>query len=82
MITFKWKTELQQDFDKSKEELTDCTLLLAIPTEEKPFYVLCDALNYGIGTRLLHKKQLGKIDIRNPTFYPLRDCSAIIFALS
>ena len=90
---FKWTPELQQTFDRVKKELTDGTLRLAIPNSEKPFYILCDASNYGIGAALLQKNQLGKMELvsansrllsttelRLSTI--LRECSAIIYALS
>ena len=90
---FKWTPELQQIFDRVKKELTDGTLRLAIPNSDKPFYILCDASNYGIGAALLQKKQFGKMEsvsansrlfstteLRLSTI--LRECSAIIYALS
>ena len=90
---FKWTPELQQTFDRVKKELTDGTLRLANPNSEKPFYILCDASNYGIGAALLQKNQFGKLELvlansrlisttelRLSTI--LRECSAIIYALS
>ena len=47
-------------FDRVKKEFTDGTLRLAIPNSEKPFYILCDASNYGIGAALLQKTNLEK----------------------
>ena len=50
---FKWTPELHQIFDKLKKKLTDCTLRLVIPNAEKPFHVLCDVSNYGIGQKFI-----------------------------
>ena len=76
-----------------KKELTDGTFRLAIPNSEKPFYILCDASNYGIRAALLQKNQFGKMalvsaisrllsttEFRLSTI--LHECSAIIYALS
>ena len=52
---------LQQTIDRVKKKLTDGTLRLAIPNSEKPFYILCDTSNYGIGAALHQKNQFGKI---------------------
>ena len=41
-------------------ELTDGTLRLAIYNLEKPFCILCDASNYGIGVAVLQKKTIWK----------------------
>ena len=91
---FKWTPELQQTFDRIKKELTDGTLRLAIPNSEKPFYILCDASKYGIGAALLQKKnKFGKMELvsANCRLFSttelrlstiLRECSAIIYALS
>ena len=75
-----------------KKELTDGTLHLAIPNSEKPFYILCDYSNYGIGAALLQKNQCGKMKLAsaNARLFSttelrlstvLRECSAIIYAL-
>ena len=90
---FKCTPELQQTFDRVKKELTDRTLLLAIPNSYKPLYILCDVSNNGIGDALLQKKQFGKIDLvsANSRLFSttvlrlsdiLCECSAIIYALS
>ena len=90
---FKWTPELQQTFDRVKKELTDGTLRLAIANSEKPFYIHCDASNYGIGAALLQKNQFGKMELvsANSRLFSttelrlstiLRECSAIIYALS
>ena len=90
---FKWTPELQQTFDRVKKELTDGTLRLAIPNSEKPFYILCDASNYGFGAALLQKNQFGKMELvsANSRLFSttelrlstiLRECSAIIYAIS
>ena len=59
---FKRTAELQQTFDRVKKELKDGTLRFAIPNSQKPFYILCDASNYGIGASLLQKPQFGKME--------------------
>ena len=93
MMDFKWTPEQQQTFDRVKKELTDGTLHLAIPNSEKPFYILCDASNYGIGAALLQKDQFGKKELvsANSRLFSttelrlstiLRERSAIKYALS
>ena len=52
--------DYRQTFDRVKKEFTDGTLRLAIPNSEKPFYILCEASNYGIEAALLHKKLIWK----------------------
>ena len=90
---FIWTAELQQTFDRMKKELTDGTLRLAIPNSEKIFYILCDNSNYGIGAALLQKNRFGKMELvsANSRLFSttelrlstiLRECSAIIYALS
>ena len=80
-------------FDRVKNELMDGTLRLANPNSEKPFYILCDASNYGFGAALLQKNQFGKMEValadsRLFSAAELRlstiliECSAIICALS
>ena len=84
---------MQQSFDQGKKELTDESLRLAVPNSEKPFYILCDASNYGIGATLLQKNQFGKMGLvsadsrlfsttEHRLSAILRECSAIIYALS
>ena len=71
----------------------DGTLRFATLNSEKPFYILCNASNYGIGAALLQKNQFGKMElfsansrlfstteIRLSTIF--RECSAIICSLS
>ena len=64
-----------------------------MPNSEKPFYILCDASNYGIGAALLQKNQFGRMELvsANSRLFSttelrlstiLRECSAIIYALS
>ena len=60
---FKGTPELQQTFDRVKKELTDGTLRLAIPNSDKPFYIFCDASNFGIGAALLQNNQFGKMEL-------------------
>ena len=90
---FKWTPELQQTFDRVKQELTDGTLRLAIPNAENFFNIQCDASNYGIGAAILQKTQFGKMEIvsTNSRLFSttelrlstiLRECSAIKYALS
>ena len=84
---------MQETIDRVKRVVTKGTLHLAIPNSEKPFYILCDATNYGIGAALLQKNQFGKIELvsaNSRLFFTtetrlstiLREGSAIIYALS
>ena len=76
-----------------KKELKNGTLCHTIPNSEKPFYILCDASNYGIGAALLQKNRFGKMELvlANSRLFSttelrlstnLRKCTAIIYALS
>ena len=60
---FNWTPELQHTFDRLKKELTVAKLRLAIPNSKKPFYILCDASNYGIEAEFLQKNQFGKMEL-------------------
>ena len=66
---FTWTPELQQTFERIKKKRTDGTLRLALPNSDKPFYILCDASNYGIGAALLQKNQFEKNEISISEFY-------------
>ena len=52
-VDYKRTPELQNTFVRLKRKFTDGTLRLEIPNSDKPFYILCDAPNYGSGTALL-----------------------------
>ena len=52
-VTWKWDSEQQNAFDKSKELLTSSNLLVHFDPKQ-PIILACDASNYGIGAVLAH----------------------------
>ena len=91
-IDFKWTKEHQQIFEQMKRRITH-KLELTKPDTTKPFYIITDASNTGIGAALLQEHQTERkmklISANSRLFTPLemrlstliRECSAIIFAL-
>ena len=90
---FKWKKEHQTVFEKTKQTITK-QLEITMPDTSKPFYILTDAANTGIGAALLQKhpteKKMNLISANSRLFTPIemrlstliRESSAIIFALT
>ena len=90
---FKWTKEHQKIFEQMKKTITH-NLELKIPDTTKPFYIITDASNTGIGAALLQQhpteKKMRLISANSRLFTPIemrlstliRECSAIIFALT
>ena len=90
---FKWTKEHQKIFEQMKKTITH-NLELTIPDTTKPFYIITDASNTGIGAALLQQhpteKKMRLISANSRLFTPIemrlstliRECSAIIFALT
>ena len=83
---FKWTQEHQKIFEQMKQTITH-KLELTLPDTTKPFYIISDASNTGIGAAL---KKMKLISANSRLFTPtemristlIRECSAIIFALT
>ena len=90
---FKWTQEHQNFFEQMKKTITR-KLELTMPDTTKPFYIITDASNTGIGAALLQQhlteKKMKLISANSRLFTPIemrlstliRECSAIIFALT
>ena len=90
---FKWTKEHQTIFEQMKRTIT-YKLELTMPDTKKPFYIITDASNTGIGAALLQQhpteKKMRLISANSRLFTPIemrlstliRECSAIIFALT
>ena len=90
---FKWTQEHQKIFEQMKKTITH-KLELTMPDTTKPFYIITDASNTGIGAALLQQhpteKKMKLISANSRLFTPIemrlstliRECSAIIFALT
>ena len=90
---FKWTKEHQKIFEQMKRTITH-NLDLTMPDTTKPFYIITDASNTGIGAALLQQhpteKKMRLISANSRLFTPIemrlstliRECSAIIFALT
>ena len=90
---FKWTKENQPVFEKMKQMITK-QLEITMPDTSKPFYIITDASNTGIGAALLQQhptenkmnlptansRLFTPIEMRLSTL--IRKCSAIIFALT
>ena len=90
---FKWTKEHQTIFEQMKRTITH-KLELTMPDTKKPFYIITHASNTGIGAALLQQHPTEKkmrlisansrlftsIEMRLSTL--IRECSAIIFALT
>ena len=68
----------QTIFEQMKRTITH-HLELTMPDTTKPFYIVTDASNTGIGAALL-QQHFTPIEMRLSTL--IRECSAIIFALT
>ena len=89
----KWTKEHQTIFEQMKRTITH-KLELTMPDTKKPFYIITDASNTGIGAALLQQhpteKKMRLISANSRLFTPIemrlstliRECSAIIFALT
>ena len=89
---FKWTKEHQQIFEQMKRTITH-KLELTMPDKTKPFYIITDASNTGIGAALLQQhpteRKMRLVSANSRLFTPndmrlstlIRECSAIIFAL-
>ena len=90
---FKWTKEHQTVFRKTKQTITK-QLEITMPDTGKPFYIITDASNTGIGAALLQQhpteNKMNLISANLRLFTPIemrlstliRLCSAIIFALT
>ena len=90
---FKWTKEHQTIFEQMKRTITH-KLELTMPDTKKPFYIITDASNTSIGAALLQQhpteKKMRLISANSRLFTPIemrlstliRECSAIIFALT
>ena len=90
---FKWTKEHQIIFEQMKRTITH-KLEITMPDTKKPFYIITDASNTGIGAALLQQhpteKKMRLISANSRLFTPIemrlstliRECSAIIFALT
>ena len=90
---FKWTNEHQKIFNEMKRKKTH-KLELTMPDTTKPFYILSGASNTGIGAALLQQhpteEKMKLISANSRLFTPMemrlsrliRECSAIIFALT
>ena len=90
---FKWTKEHQQVLEQMKRTITH-KIELTMPDTTKPFYIIADASNTGIGAALLHKhpteRKMKLVSANSRLFTPIemrlstliRKCSAIIFALT
>ena len=89
---FKWTKEHQIVFEKMKQTITK-QLKMRMPDTSKPFYIITDASNTGIGAALQQQhpteNKMNLISTNSRLFTPIgmrlstliRECSAIIFAL-
>ena len=90
---FKWTKEHQTVFEKMKQTITK-QLEITMPDTIKPFYIITEASNTGIGAALLQQhpteNKMNLISANSRLFTPIemrlstliRECSAIIFALT
>ena len=90
---FKWTKGHQTVFEKLKQTITK-QLEITMPDTSKPFYLITDASNSGNGATLLQQHQtenkMNLISANSGLFTPIemrvstriRECSAIIFALT
>ena len=90
---FKWTQEHQKIFEQMKKTITP-KLELTMPDNTKPFYIITDASNTGIGAALLQQQPTERkrklISANSRLFTPIemrlstliRECSAIIFDLT
>ena len=90
---FEWTTEHQTRFEEIKKLLTEQTSN-TIPDPNQPFYVMCDASNFGIGAALLqshsgtnkmnlisaNSRLFTQAELRLSTL--MRECTAIIYTLT
>ena len=90
---FKWTKEHQQIFEQMKRTITH-QLELTMPDTTKPLHIIKDASNTGIRAALLQKypteRKMKLVSANSRIFTPIemrlstliRECSAIIFALT
>ena len=90
---FKWTQEHQTVFKKMKQMITK-QLEITMPDTSKPFYIITDASNTGIGAALLQQhpteNKMNLPSANSRLFTPIemrlstliRECSAIMFALT
>ena len=90
---FEWTTEHQTRFEDIKKLLTE-QLSNTVADPNQPFYAMCDASNFGIGTALLqshhgtnktnliseNSRLFTQVELRLSTL--MRDCTAIIYTLT
>ena len=57
-VEWSWTVEHQQSFDQIKQSLI-CAPVLAIANHDKPFWVVCDASDFAIGSALMQKDDKG-----------------------
>ena len=90
---FIWTQERQKIFEQMKKTIIH-KLELTMPNTTKPFYIITDASNAGIGAALLQQqpteKKMKLVSANSRLFTPIemrlstliRECSAINFALT
>ena len=90
---FKWTKGYQQIFEQKKRTITHKPEL-TMPDTTKPFYIITDASNKGMGSALLKQhpteRKMKLVSANSRLFTPiemrlstlLRECSALIFALT
>ena len=90
---FNWTKEHQKIIEQMKRTITH-KLEVTMPDTTKPFYIITDASNTGIGAALLQQhpteRKLKLVSANSRLFTPIeirlstliRECSAIIFALT
>ena len=71
---FNWTKEHQKKFDEMKRTITH-NLEITMPNTTKPFYILTDASNSGIGAVLIHQhpteKKMKLISANSRLFTPI-----------
>ncbi|KAE8978674.1 hypothetical protein PR001_g24775 [Phytophthora rubi] len=60
-----WTSEAQQAFEATKNSLQS-TAILALPDEDRPFSVVCDAFDFAIGCALLQVDAEGRERVDSP----------------
>ena len=90
---FEWTTEHRKRFEEIKTLLTE-QLSSTIPNSDQPFYAMCDAFNFDIGTALLQSRKgtnkMNLISANSRLFTQaeprlstlMRECTAIIYTLT
>ena len=90
---FEWTTEHQARFEELKKLLTE-QISNTIPDSNQPFYAVCDASKFGIGSALLQSRsgtnKMSLISANSRLFTQaelrlstlMRECTAMIYTLT